>query len=77
VSRLIDSKTGQFTVTIAGIGPRGTQAAGEFVSSSRALEHGLAGAPAGWQNRNLEVLLQTSVTDSVAGPPRVIGIFAW
>ena len=77
VARLVDSKTGQFTVTVAGIGPRGTQAAGEFVTSSRYLEEGLAAAPAGWQNRNLEVLLQTSVTDSMAGPPRVIGIYAW
>jgi hypothetical protein len=77
VARLVDSKTGQFTVTVAGIGPRGTQAAGEFVTSSRYLEEGLAGAPTGWQNRNLEVLLQTSVTDSMAGPPRVIGIYAW
>lgn len=77
VGRLIDSKTGQFTVTIAGIGPRGTEAAGEFVSSPRDLEDGLARAPAGWQNRNLEVLLQTTVTDSVAGPPHVIGSYAW
>lgn len=77
VARLVDSKTGQFTVTIAGIGPRGTQAAGEFVSSPRDLEDGLARAPAGWQNRNLEVLLQTTVIDSVAGPPHVIGIYTW
>ena len=77
VGRLIDSKTGQFTVTIAGIGPRGTQAAGEFVSSSRYLEEGLAGAPKDWQNRNLEVLMQTTVTDSVAGPPHVVAIYSW
>lgn len=77
VGRLIDSKTGQFTVTIAGIGPRGTQAAGEFVTSPRDLQDALARAPAGWQNRNVEVVLQTTVTDSVAGPPRVIGTFAW
>lgn len=77
VARLIDSKTGQLTVTIAGIGPRGTQAAGEFVSSSRDLQDGFARAPDGWQNRNTEVLLQTMVTDSVAGPPHVIGTYTW
>ncbi len=77
VGRLIDSKTGEFTVTVAGIGPRGTQAAGEFVSSSRYLVEGLAGTPDDWQNRNLEVLLQTTVTDSVAGPPHVIAIYTW
>jgi hypothetical protein len=77
VGRLIDSKTGQFTVTVAGIGPRGTQAAGEFVSSSRYLEEGLAGVPADWQDRNLEILLETTVTDSVAGPPHIIATYTW
>ncbi len=77
VGRLVDSKTGQFTVIVAGIGPRGTQAAGEFVSSSRYLEEGLAGAPADWQTRNLEVLLETTVTDSVAGPPHVVATYSW
>ena len=77
VGRLIDSKTGQFTVTVAGIGPRGTQAAGEFVSSPRLLQQGLAKAPSAWLERNLEVLLQTTVTDSVAGPPRVIATYSW
>ncbi len=77
VARLIDSKTGQFTVTVAGIGPRGTQAAGEFVNSPRYLAEGLASAPADWQKRNLEVLLQTNVTDSMAGPPHVIATYEW
>lgn len=77
VSRLVDSKTGQFTVTVAGIGPKGTQAAGEFVTSARSLEEGLAGAPADWPKRNLEVLLHTTVTDSVSGPPHVIATYAW
>ncbi len=77
VARLVDSKTGQFTVTVAGIGPRGTQAAGEFVTSTRYLDEGLAGAPADWQNRNLEVLLQTTVTESMAGPPLVIATYTW
>jgi hypothetical protein len=77
VARLIDSKTGQFTITVAGIGPRGTQAAGEFVTSNRYMEDGLAKVPADWQNRNLEILLQTTVTDSMAGPPHVIAAHAW
>jgi hypothetical protein len=77
VGRLIDSKTGQFTVLVAGIGPRGTQAAGEFVSSSHDLEEALANAPAHWQSRNLEILLETTVTDAVAGPPHVLAQYAW
>lgn len=77
VARLLDSKTGQFTVIVAGIGERGTQAAGEFVSNPELLEQGLRSAPAGWRSKNLEFVLQTTVTDSVPGPPRVVAAYSW
>ena len=77
ISRLVDSKTGQFTITVAGIGPKGTQAAGEFVSNAQYLEEGLRNAPANWQKGNLEIVVQTNVTDSVAGPPHAIAAYYW
>lgn len=77
VSRLLDSKTGQFTIIVAGIGERGTQAAGEFVSNPALLEKGLRNIPAGWQSKNLEIVLQTAVTDLVPGPPRVVAAYSW
>jgi hypothetical protein len=77
VSRLLDSKTGQFTITVAGIGPKGTQAAGEFVSNAQNLEEGLRNAPSNWQNGNLEIVVQTTVTDSVAGPPHAVAAYYW
>jgi hypothetical protein len=77
VSRLLDSKTGQFTIIVAGIGERGTQAAGEFVSNPEFLDQGLRSLPAGWQTKNLEFVLQTTVTDLVPGPPRVVAAYSW
>jgi len=77
VARLLDSKTGQFTVATAGIGPNGTQAAGEFVANPKYLEEGLRNAPPDWQTKNLEVVLQTTVTDSIAGPPRAVATYFW
>ncbi len=77
VARLLDSKTGQFTIIVAGIGEKGTQAAGEFVANPEFLEQGLRSVPAGWQTKNLEFVLQTSVTDSVPGPPRVVAAYSW
>lgn len=77
VSRLTDSKTGQFTVTVSGIGPMGTQAAGELVSNSHYLEKALSDAPQNWQNRNLELVLHTIVTDGVPGPPQVVSTTYW
>jgi hypothetical protein len=77
VTRLLDSKTGQFTITVAGIGETGTQAAGEFVSNPEFLEQGLRSVPAGWQTKNLEIVLQTTATDSTPGPPRVVAAYSW
>jgi hypothetical protein len=77
VSRLLDSKTGQFTITVAGIGGAGTQAAGEFVSNPGYLQEGLRNAPAGWQTKNLEIVLETTVTDTVAGPPHAVASYYW
>lgn len=77
VSRLVDSKTGQFTISVAGIGPKGTQAAGEFASNAQYLEEGLRNAPPNWQKGNLEIVVHTTVTDSVAGPPHAIASYYW
>jgi len=77
VTRLLDSKTGQFTITAAGIGPEGTEAAGEFISKAQFLDAGLHGAPANWQTGNLEIVIQTTITDSVAGPPHAVAAYYW
>jgi hypothetical protein len=77
VARLLDSRTGQFTIVVAGIGERGTQAAGEFVSNPELLGQGLRSVQAGWPTKNLEIVVQTAVTDLVPGPPRVVAAYCW
>jgi hypothetical protein len=77
VARLLDSKTGQFTIAVAGLTGSGTQAAGEFISNPTFLERGLSSVSPDWQKKNMELVLQTTVTDSVAGPPRVVAVYVW
>ncbi len=77
VARLLDSKTGQFTIAVAGVRDSGTQAAGEFVSSEEELKGALKNAPAGWQTKNAEFVLQTTVTDMISGPPQVVASYYW
>jgi len=77
IARLLNSKTGQFTVTVAGISGAGTQAAGEFISNAQSMEEALRAAPAGWQSENLEFVLETSLTDSVPGPAHVVASYFW
>ena len=77
VTRLLDAKTGQVVIAAAGLGARGTQAAGEFISRPDYLEQAFRSAPPDWQKKNLQVVLQTTVTDSVPGPPRVVATYFW
>jgi hypothetical protein len=77
VTRLLNSKTGQFVVSTAGTLATGTQAAGEFVSSSEYLEEALRTIPSDWAKKNLQFVIQTTVTDSVPGPPQVVAIYTW
>jgi hypothetical protein len=77
VTRLLDSKTGQFLISAAGIGSPGTQAAGEVVSDAHFLEEALRTAPADWDKKNFQLVVQTNVIDSTPGPPHVIASYFW
>ena len=77
VTRLLDSKTGQFTIAIGGIAADGTQAAAELVSNSALFREALRNAPADWEKKNMEIVLETAVTDSVSSPPHVVATYFW
>lgn len=77
VSRILDSKSGQVLITVAGIGEAGTQAAAAFLTNAGAIETFARTAPKGWQNRNLELVLRTSVTDGFPGPANVVASSYW
>jgi hypothetical protein len=77
VTRLLDSKTGQVLIAAAGLAANGTQAAGEFFCRQDFLTQGLRTAPPDWQKKNLQVVVETTVIDSVAGPPRVVATYFW
>ena len=77
VARLYDPSTGHHALIVGGIGVHGTSASGEFVTSSKYLE-GLASVlPRGWEDRNVELVLATTVTDNIAGPPRLVASHVW
>jgi|SRR5271166_6458455 len=77
VTRLLESSTGHVIISAAGIGAAGTQAAGEFISRREYMEQAFRAAPTDWQKKNLQVVLQTTVTDAIPGPPRVIATYFW
>ena len=77
VARVLNSKTGQFLITISGIGMVGTQAAGSTISREQDLKTALRSAPAGWERKNLEVVLETDVVDGSASPPHAVAVKVW
>jgi hypothetical protein len=77
VARLQNSKTGQFLVILGGIGMVGTQAAGKLVSNQGELDAALRAAPAGWQGKNFEMVIESDVIDGSASPPYVVAVKTW
>jgi len=77
VSRVTDSITERTVVTLAGLTRFGTVAAGEFVSEERYLSQLSSHAGAGWERRNVQVVLGTEGVNGVAGPPRVLAGWDW
>jgi len=77
VTRLVNSGTGQFVIAVAGITAPGSEAAAEVASNSEDLERALRNAPRDWSHRNVQIVVKTTVTDGVAGPPQIVAVYVW
>ncbi|MGA3162475.1 MAG: hypothetical protein ABSC77_14805 [Terracidiphilus sp.] len=77
VARYHDTYTNGNVLIIAGIGPYGTEAASEFVSSPQYLSQVEHFIPAGLKEANLEIVIKTDVINGEAGPPHVIAACAF
>jgi hypothetical protein len=77
ISRILNSKTGEILITAAGIGQAGTRAAGEFLTSPEDIDSLLLAAPRGWDKRNLQIVLHTTVINGSPNHPDVIATYYW
>ncbi|HTW81720.1 MAG TPA: hypothetical protein VME23_19385 [Terracidiphilus sp.] len=77
VTRLVNSGTGQFVITVAGITAPGSEAAAEVASSQDELEKALRNAPRDWKRRNVQIVVKTTVTEGVAGPAQIVAVYVW
>ncbi len=74
ISRIRDAGTGHVVVVVGGLYTYGTLAAGEFLADPdlmRAVDRQikLSGA-----TQNLQIILETTVTDGIPGPPYVVAV---
>ncbi len=68
---------GEPVLLLAGLGPNGTSAAGEFFQGSGRLQEALRAAPKGWRGKNIAILLSTRVIQGHSGPPQIVAARFW
>jgi hypothetical protein len=77
ISRVANPRTGRITITVAGLFGYGTIAAGKFLTDPTYLQAMSERAPAGWQDRNMQIVIGTEVIQENSGPPRVLATAFW
>jgi hypothetical protein len=77
ITRIFESKTGNMVLLAAGLSHFGTQVAGQILTDPTSLGKALKDAPAGWQNRNVQLLFRVEVFGNNAGQPALIASKYW
>jgi len=77
VSRVFHPDTHAMLVELAGITQYGTEAAADLVTNPDLMTEALRSAPAGWQGRNLQLVLHIKVIAGTASSPRVVKTHFW
>ena len=75
VSRLVRPGSGATVITAAGIGPEGTQAAGEFLNSPLQIINAVKGLPQNWDEKNMQILLHVKAAYGVPNSVKVESVF--
>lgn len=77
VGRFRSDITDGMVVVVAGLGPAGTNSAGEYVCSPEKLHEILSLAPKEWKGFNFEAVLQIEVVQGKAGHAKVVATQFW
>jgi hypothetical protein len=72
VTRMDDPLTGQPVVLLSGLGSYGNSAASEFVSNPNYFSQFGKSAPKDWQNRTVQIVLETTVVNGRVSVPKVV-----
>jgi hypothetical protein len=74
ISRIRNSETGHVVVVIGGLYTYGTEAAGEFLTDPQLIQAIAKATRSDSSRQNLQIVLETTVTDETPGPPKVVAV---
>lgn len=77
VSRVFHPETGMPLLQACGITQYGCQTAGEFLSNPTYFAEALPYLPAGWEKRNIQIVLTSKILRTSPGAPHVVAVHVW
>lgn len=77
VTRVWNQSTSQVMVNIAGMSPYATSAAGQFLVDPASMEQVAKGVLAGWDKKNIQLVIATQRLGSSNGTPRLLARHFW
>jgi hypothetical protein len=77
ICRIRNSSTGGFVVVAAGLKQFGTDAAGRLLSDPAQLGAILSKLPAGWESKNLQLVLHSTVIGNAPAQPEMVASQIW
>ncbi len=77
IARFYDPTIGHPSMIAAGLGANGTVAAADFMITPAYLREFTDKAPRGWEDRNVEIILETQMINGDYGPPHVVATYYW
>ncbi len=77
VARILNTWNGKVVFVIGGVGYSGTRAAGDFISNPKAIAKLAKSLPKGWETKNIEVVLHTTVKSQIPSAPEVVATYCW
>lgn len=77
ITRIIDPEENRVVISVGGLNQFGTQAAGEFLADEASLSSFARIAPKGWEQRNIQIVLEMEVSGRRAVNPRILATEVW
>jgi hypothetical protein len=77
VSRVLYPGTNNIIVEVTGISHYGTEAAADLVTNPALLQEALRKLPAGWQQKNVQIVLHVEVISGSPSVPTVVATHVW
>jgi hypothetical protein len=77
ITRIIDPDRKRVQIAIGGVNEFGTQAVCEFLTDGAAMSELARNAPRGWQEHNLQILLEMDISGTAVVNPKIVTIHVW